>query len=143
MTRKRLLPTLALLAALLAVLAAEMAAVAVPTAARGARTDESIRALRAARNGAIKARTAAINQLKGLLVTAPASVREGWGPSPRPRWLPPAPGSARTRPPWPIQSTPPRRRCAWSLAASSSWTRRSVWPINGWASWSAAPHPGC
>jgi transposase len=37
---------------------------------------ESIRALRAARNGAIKARTAAINQLKGLLVTAPASLRE-------------------------------------------------------------------
>jgi transposase len=32
--------------------------------------------LRAARNGAIKARTAAINQLKGLLVTAPASLRE-------------------------------------------------------------------
>ena len=37
---------------------------------------ESIRALRAARSGAIKARTAAINQLKGLLVTAPASLRE-------------------------------------------------------------------
>jgi transposase len=37
---------------------------------------ESIRALRAARNGAIKARTAATNQLKGLLVTAPASLRE-------------------------------------------------------------------
>jgi transposase len=37
---------------------------------------ESIRALRAARNGAIKARTAAINQLTGLLVTAPASLRE-------------------------------------------------------------------
>ena len=30
----------------------------------------------AARNGAIKARTAAIHQLKGLLVTAPASLRE-------------------------------------------------------------------
>jgi transposase len=37
---------------------------------------ESIRTLRAARSGAIKARTAAINQLKGLLVTAPASLRE-------------------------------------------------------------------
>ena len=37
---------------------------------------ESIRALRAARSGAIKARTAAINQLKGLLITAPASLRE-------------------------------------------------------------------
>jgi transposase len=37
---------------------------------------ETIRALRAARSGAIKARTAAVNQLKGLLVTAPAGVRE-------------------------------------------------------------------
>jgi transposase len=37
---------------------------------------ESIRALRTARSGAVKARTAAINQLKGLLVTAPASLRE-------------------------------------------------------------------
>lgn len=37
---------------------------------------EAIRALRAVRGGAIKARTAAINQLKGLLVTAPASLRE-------------------------------------------------------------------
>jgi transposase len=37
---------------------------------------EAIRALRAVRSGAIKARTAAINQLKGLLVTAPASLRE-------------------------------------------------------------------
>jgi transposase len=37
---------------------------------------ESIRVLRTARRGAVKARTAAINQLKGLLVTAPASLRE-------------------------------------------------------------------
>ena len=37
---------------------------------------EAIRALRAVRSGAIKARTAAINQLKGLLVTAPSSLRE-------------------------------------------------------------------
>jgi transposase len=37
---------------------------------------ETIRALRAARSGAIKARTAAVNQLKGLLVTAPPTLRE-------------------------------------------------------------------
>jgi len=37
---------------------------------------ESIRALRTARAGAVKARTAAINQLKGLLVTAPTQLRE-------------------------------------------------------------------
>jgi transposase len=37
---------------------------------------EAIRVLRTARRGASKARTAAINQLKALLVTSPASVRE-------------------------------------------------------------------
>jgi transposase len=37
---------------------------------------EAIRALHLARAGAIKARTAAINELKNLLVTAPASLRE-------------------------------------------------------------------
>jgi transposase len=37
---------------------------------------ESIRALRIARSGAVKARTAAINSLKSLLVTAPATLRE-------------------------------------------------------------------
>src|SRR4029453_18332919 len=37
---------------------------------------ESIRALRTARRGAVKARTAAINQLKALLVPAPPSLRE-------------------------------------------------------------------
>lgn len=37
---------------------------------------EAIRALRVARRGAIKARSQAINQLKALLVTAPAQLRE-------------------------------------------------------------------
>jgi transposase len=37
---------------------------------------EAIRALRVARRGAVKARTAALNQLHGLLVTAPAPLRE-------------------------------------------------------------------
>jgi hypothetical protein len=37
---------------------------------------ESFRAVGTARRGAVKARTAAINQLKALLVTAPASLRE-------------------------------------------------------------------
>ena len=42
---------------------------------------EAIRVLRGVRAGAIKARTAAINQLKAVVVTAPAAVREpldGW-----------------------------------------------------------------
>ena len=66
-----------------------------------------------------------------------------WRAAPPRRWPPPAPGCAPRRPPWPIQSMPPRRRCASSLAASTSSTRRSVWPINGWPPSSAAPHPGC
>ncbi len=37
---------------------------------------EAIRALRAVRASAVKARTAAINQLKALLITAPADLRE-------------------------------------------------------------------
>jgi len=37
---------------------------------------EAIRALRSVRAGAVKARTAAINQLKAVVVTAPAAVRE-------------------------------------------------------------------
>lgn len=37
---------------------------------------ESIRAVHLARSGAMKARTAAINELKALLVTAPAALRE-------------------------------------------------------------------
>lgn len=37
---------------------------------------EAIRALRAARRGALKARTQAMNQLKGLLITAPQDLRE-------------------------------------------------------------------
>lgn len=37
---------------------------------------EAIRAIRVARNGAVKARTQATNQLKALLITAPAQLRE-------------------------------------------------------------------
>jgi transposase len=37
---------------------------------------EAIRALRVARRGAVKARTQAMNQLKGLTITAPADLRE-------------------------------------------------------------------
>jgi transposase len=37
---------------------------------------EAIWVLRAVRAGAVKARTAAINQLKAMVVTAPATVRE-------------------------------------------------------------------
>jgi transposase len=49
-------------------------ATAIPKARTGA--VESIRALRVVRRSAIKARTQTINQLKALLVTAPADLRE-------------------------------------------------------------------
>ena len=49
-------------------------ATGVPKAAEG--TVEMVRALRAARQTAVKARTQAINALKGLLVTAPTELRE-------------------------------------------------------------------
>jgi hypothetical protein len=49
------------------------------------------------RSGAIKARTAAINQLKGLLVTAPASLREALE-GPTLPWKPDRPsGDIRSR----------------------------------------------
>jgi transposase len=41
---------------------------------------EAIRALHVARRGAVKARTAAINQIRGLLITAPAGLREQLAP---------------------------------------------------------------
>lgn len=37
---------------------------------------EAIRALRVARRGAVKARTAAVNQLRGLIISAPQALRE-------------------------------------------------------------------
>jgi hypothetical protein len=122
---------------------AVLAGVATAPAKRRDGIVEAIRALRAARSGAIKARTAAINQLKGLLVTAPASVREGWTPCPGPRWSSPALGCDRTRPPWMIRSRASRRRCGRSPAASTSSTRSSARLISGWPHSSAGPRPGC
>jgi hypothetical protein len=45
---------------------------------------EAIRVLRVARRGAVKARTAAFNQLHGLLVTAPENLREELSKLPQP-----------------------------------------------------------
>ena len=104
---------------------------------------ETIRALRAARSGAIKARTAAVNQLKGLLVTAPPRYEKRWTGRPPLGWLPPAPGYGPTRPPLPTRSTASRQRCARSPSASSSSTKRSAWPTIGWPRWLAVPHLAC
>ena len=46
---------------------------------------ERIRALRAVRSGAIKAQTAAVHQLKALVITAPALLRD-WKHCPPQRW---------------------------------------------------------
>ena len=46
------------------------------TTCSGSQTPESIRALRVARRGAVKARTQAGNQLRDLIVTAPEQVRD-------------------------------------------------------------------
>src|SRR5215211_4359244 len=104
---------------------------------------ETIRALRAARSGAIKARTAAVNQLKGLLVTAPPRYEKRWTGRPPLGWLPPAPGYGPTRPPLPTRSTASRQRCARSPSASSSSTKRSAWPTIGWPRWLAVPRLAC
>jgi transposase len=104
---------------------------------------ESIRALPAARNGAIKARTAAINQLKGLLVTAPASLREALEGRSTAALVA---ACARLRPDEtaladPVDAT--RRRYGRSPAASTSSTRSSARLISGWPHSSAGPRPGC
>ncbi len=79
-------------------------------------TLESIRVLRIARTGAVKARTAAYNQLKDLLVTAPDP--SGNGGAPR-RFTGPAskhPGYGPTA----ITPTTPRSRPSWPCARSDS-----------------------
>ena len=55
---------------------AVLAGTAQGTPKSGAGAVEMIRALRVARNSAIKARTQAINQMKALVVTAPANLRQ-------------------------------------------------------------------
>jgi hypothetical protein len=82
---------------------------------------ESIRALGTARSGAVKARTAAINQFKGLLVTGPASLREALGGRSTPALVV---ACARLRPDQTALADPARGArpsWRWSPSASSSW----------------------
>ena len=58
---------------------------------------EMLRALRAARQTAVKARTQAINALKGLLVTAPAELPRAAGRLPTAGWSVPPPSSRWAR----------------------------------------------
>jgi transposase len=83
-----------------------------------------LRALRVARQGAVKARSQAINALKGLLVTAPSELRQRLEGLPTARLVRQAAALDPTG--WPPR---PRRPCwhwvAWP-AATSSWTPRSA-----------------
>jgi len=80
---------------------------------------ESIRALRVARSSAVKARSQATNQIKALIISGPAELREQL------RHLPTAKiiaGCARLRPSHQLATPdrPPRPRCADSPDATSS-----------------------
>ena len=86
---------------------------------------EAIRALRVARSSAVKARSQATNQIKALIVTGPAQLREqlrylplGWS-------LRPAHDCALATISA-MPNRPPRPRCAGSHVATSSYQRKSL-----------------
>ena len=81
---------------------------------------EAIRALRVARRSAVKARTQAINQLRALLVTGPAELREQLRHLSATELIATC---ARLRPTgttWPTPSRPSRPRCGGWPAATST-----------------------
>jgi hypothetical protein len=97
---------------------------------------EAIRVSRTARSGASKARTAAINQLTALVVTAPAAVREVLDGRPVSVLIT---SCARLRP----DQTGLTDRAHASKAALQAITHRIrlleveiTWPTSGWRSWS-------
>jgi transposase len=85
---------------------------------------EAIRVLRTARRGASKARTAATNQLKALLGTAPASVREALDDLSASALVTTCARFRPTRLIWPTRCTPARQRCKPSPSASTWLTNR-------------------
>ena len=87
---------------------------------------EAIRQLRVARDGAVKARSAALNALGGLIVTAPEELRQQLSRArPRAAARRSARASGPTRAACTSRPRPPRPRCARSHAASSTSTPRS------------------
>lgn len=65
---------------------------------------EAVRALRVARNGAIKAKTAATNSLHAMVITAPEPLRTQLRGSLRPGWCGPACGCGLTSSAWKTRS---------------------------------------
>jgi transposase len=96
---------------------------------------EAIRQLRVARDGAVKARSAALNALTGLAITPRSSCASSSWRARRPAAARrSARASAPTRSDSTSPSTPPRPRCGRSRAASSTSTprsRRSIASSNG------------
>jgi hypothetical protein len=91
--------------------------------------------LRIARTGAVKSRTAAYNQLKDLIITAPDSLRETLRDKTLQRV---ALESARLRPDTNRLADPPKQRssrCAPSLSASLHSTQRSPHSTRNSANW--------
>jgi transposase len=95
---------------------------------------EAIRALRVARSSAVKARSQATNQIKALIVTGPAQLREKPGHLPTGMIIA---GCARLRPATisAMQSRPPRPRCAASHVASNGYQKKSPKPTMSLINW--------
>ncbi len=114
-------------------------AVGIPKRADG--SVEMIRMLKVARASAVKARTQSLDQIKALLVTAPAELRESV------RGLSTRACSTVVPRSVPVCSTHRRRqrrsRCAaWPVATSRSGTRQRSWTWGSGGSWPAR-RPGC
>ena len=104
---------------------------------------EMIRALRAARRSAVKARAQAANQLKAMLITAPEALKsELRARSPRPSWLRRFRGFGRGRAPrtW---KQPPSSRCARWRAVTSGSPKKSPNSTSNWIVWWPKPRRSC
>ncbi|WP_329460732.1 hypothetical protein [Streptomyces sp. NBC_01497] len=86
---------------------------------------EAVRVLRVARRSAVKARTQAMNQIRGLLVSAPAMLREQTAGLERATRYGLWPGSGPVTT-YSVRRLPRVRPCAVWPAATRRWTRRST-----------------
>jgi transposase len=101
---------------------------------------ESIRVLRVARDGAVKARTAALNQLKDLITTAPDELRASLRGRRCGQLLSRSRGSAPTPLAWPTRRRPPRPRYAALVLELSTSTPKSLCSTRNCANWSQPRH---